>query len=276
MNSVKVTMGMIEVGAAFKFLSVADLAWNPVPLVFDYALVMTAWLVILVTTGLYLLGLFRLSHDTNSGNISVLRLTAAMLFLGLAGYLAVGLYASEKPSGKLWEQIAAFAPQKIEGGVDDLGPFLKHDGLNYALDYERAVALAKSKNQPLFLDFTGVNCVNCRLMERRMGQPHNRSQLEKFIRVQLYTDNVPSITDQGRVDALLAKNRDLQENWFRDATLPSYAVVSPDGRTLLAAFSGVEKSEGEFAEFLEAGYRLWAGKQGGRQAMSGVEGVAPR
>jgi len=257
MNTVKVTMGMIEIGAAFKFLSVADLAWNPEPIMFDFALVLSAWIVICVCTGLYLLGMFRLPHDTVSESISVPRLVAAMTFLGFGGYLAVGLFAPEKPDGKVWEQIEAFLPGRFEGGIDDVGPFLEHDGLKYALDVDRAFEVAASTKQPLFLDFTGINCVNCRLMEERMAEPHNRQRLEKFLRVQLYTDNVPELSDRKLVDELLAKNRELQEDWFGDVTLPSYAVVAPEGRKILASFKGLEQDDGQFAEFLDRGLEEW-------------------
>lgn len=257
MNTVKVTMGMIEVGAAFKFLSVADLAWNPEPVLFDLALVLSAWIVICGCTGLYLLGLFRLPHDTPTESISVVRLAAAMTFLGFGGYLAVGLFAPEKPDAKIWEQIAAFLPGKFEGGVDDIGPFLEHKGLRFALDVDRAFEVAASTDQPLFLDFTGVNCVNCRLMEERMSEPQNRKLLESFLRVQLYTDNVPEVPDRELVDKLLERNRELQEEWFGDVTLPAYAVVAPKGKKILATFKGLETEEGQFAEFLDRGLEKW-------------------
>ncbi len=257
MNTVKVTMGMIELGAAFKFLSVADLALNPEPWIFDYSLVMSAWIIISVCTGVYLLGMFRLPHDTPTDSISVPRLVAAMTFLGFAGYLAVGVFAPKEPTGKVWEQIVAFAPPRFDGGVDDIGPFLEHDGLRFALDVDRAFEVAANKRQPMFLDFTGVNCVNCRLMEDRMGQPHNRERLQNFLRVQLYTDNVPEISDRVLVKRLLERNRDLQEDWFGDVTLPSYAVVASDGKTILASFKGLETEEGQFAEFLDRGLKKW-------------------
>jgi len=255
MNRVKVTMGLIECGAAFKFLSVADLAWNPVPMVFDYALVMSSWMVISLCTGLYLLGMFRLPHDTPSDSVSVGRFIAAGTFLGLAAYLGVGLFSAEKPSGRVWDKIAAFAPPRFEGKESDLGPVLEHDGLEYALDFDRALRAAAETNQPVFLDFTGVNCVNCREMERRMMQPQLRQRLQKFIRVQLYADNVPTITDERLAEALIARNRELQETWFGDVTLPAYAVVTP-GQEVLATIKGLQ-DESVFAEFLDRGLGEW-------------------
>jgi thiol:disulfide interchange protein DsbD len=257
MNRVKVTLGMIEVGAAFKFLSVADLAWNPVPAIFDYGLVMSAWVVISICTGMYLLNLYRLPHDTPSETVPVPQLALAMTFLGLAGYLCVGLFAPEKPRGKIWEQIAAFATPTFEGGEGEIGPYLEHDGLQYALDVNEAIKYAKAKKQLLFLDFTGVNCLNCRLMEGRMAQPANRQLLQKFVRVQLFIDKLPHIKDRALGAKLLERNRGLAENWFGDVSMPSYAVVTPDGKTVLSKFIGMEKNEGDFTAFLDAGLKKW-------------------
>ena len=81
-----------------------------------------------------------------------------------------------------------------------------------------------------------------------MKQAHNRDRLEKFVRVQLYTDNVPSISDENLVEKLLERNRGLQENWFGDVTLPAYAVVTPDGEQVLSKLVGMEPEEGDFAE----------------------------
>lgn len=258
MNTVKVTMGMIEVGAAFKFLSVSDLSWFPEAFLFDYSLVMSAWIVISVCTGLYLLGLFRLPHDTPAEHISAIRLIFAMSFLGLASYLAVGLFAPEKPSGKIWDNIAAFAPPIFVGGNSDIGPYLEHDGLQYALDYERAYKVAVNENQPVFIDFTGVNCINCRKMEKVMEKPKLRKRLEKFVRVQVYTDSVPTIPNELE-EKMLEKNLKLQTEWFGDVSLPAYVIVTPKGK-ILAKVTGLQ-SEDVFAEFLDEGFEKWGAKE---------------
>ncbi|RMG41803.1 MAG: hypothetical protein D6725_00770, partial [Planctomycetota bacterium] len=275
MNTVKVTMGLIEIGASLKFFSVADLALNPRPIVFDYALVMTGWVVIAFCTGLYLLGMFRTNHDTPVEGISAVRLAFAITFLSLAGYLFVGLVAAEPPEGRVWENIAAFAPPRLQGGDDpDLGPYVEHGGLRFALDRHAAVRYAQQVGKPLLFDFTGVNCVNCRLMEARMAEPDVRKRLERFVLVQLYTDNVPEVRDRQRVAALLEDNKRLQEEWFGNVSLPSYVIVAPDGQTRLATFVGLERRDGEFAEFLDRGWTAWqrlAGESsaGGRQTAMG-------
>jgi thiol:disulfide interchange protein DsbD len=259
MNSVKVVMGLVELAFAFKFISVADVAWHGQPTLFDYHLVMSAWMIIALTAGAYLLGLFRLPHDTPSDHIGVLPLATAMSFLGLASYLSVGLVGNEKPNGWLWGNIAAFAPPSIEVGDGLDGPFLvgADDQLTYLLDFQRGIEVARKQNQPVFLDFTGVNCINCRKMEKRMAAPAIKGRLARLLRMRLYTDVIPNIGDEPLAKKLLASNNELQSQWFGDTTLPAYAVVAPDGKTILSRYSGLEQREGEFVEFLDAGLRGW-------------------
>ncbi len=260
MNAVKVTFGMVEIGAAIKFLSVADLYFNPVPFLFDASTMMTSWIVISFCTGLYLLGMFRLGHDTPNESISVPRLVAAMLFLCLGTYISIGVFSPNPPTGFLWRQIAAFVPGEFEGGDnEELGPYVEHDGLKYALDVDQAIAYAKAKNKPLFFDFTGVNCVNCREMEIIMKEPENAELLKEFVGVQLYLDSVPRIKDDDVAEALKDKNQKLAVEWLGDVTMPSYAIVTPDGQIVpgVEPFKGKEFRDGDFTAFLERGLDAW-------------------
>ena len=126
MNVVKVIMGLIELGAAFKFFGNVDTTWNGQPAIFDFHLMVSAWAVISIAAAMYLLGVFRLPHDMSADHIGVLRFVFAMSFLGLASYLGVGLFATEKPQGMVWRYVEAFANPNFEGGSDRLGPSLKH------------------------------------------------------------------------------------------------------------------------------------------------------
>ncbi len=274
MNTVKVTLGIVEIGAALKFFSTADLASNPTPMIFDYSMVMTGWMVLAGLAGFYLLGSFRLPHDDAGESISVIRFGFAALFIGFAAYLSSGLFGRQEPEGVLWSQIAALAPPRFETGPeigvahgggepdDTPGPVIRHSGLGYALNFETAQKFAEEENRLLFLDFTGVNCPNCRLMERDV-LPKGKipGLLRKFVRVSLYTDQVPLIKDRALVQKLLEQNRLLQENWFDDVTLPAYAVVSPDGKTILSAAKGYNPDVERFRKFLELGIERWEGQQ---------------
>jgi thiol:disulfide interchange protein DsbD len=271
MNVVKVLMGLVEIGAAFKFFNNADLALNGEAAIFDYHVIMSAWMIISIATGAYLLGLFRLPHDVPADHIGVLRFMTAMSFLGLASYLSVGLFGNDKPTGKIWAYIDSYAAPQFHGGTDPTGPVLEHGRLKYALDLEKAMDFAIQQNKPLFLDFTGVFCTNCRYMEKGpMSQPAVEDKLDRFVRVQLFTDQMPpTIADAAEKQRLLSYNTRLQEQWFGDVTLPSYVVIPPeraalkDASKILANFLG-KGEEAEFTEFLDQGWNRWQQVQANR------------
>ena len=243
LNAVKVVMGFVELGVAVKYISIVDQQWNSIPWIFDFTNVMTLWGIVAVCTGLYLLGQFRLSHDSPVQGLSPVRVLLAIGFLTLAGLFGIGV---TQPDRETWlvNQLIAFAPARV-------------DQVEHEKDFERAVAAASAQNRPLFIDFTGVFCTNCRLMEIRMARPKNHRRLELFIQVQVYTDKVPNVDDKVEAARLLARNVSLQKNWFGDVTLPAYAVVTPDGKTVLSSFFGMEKRDGDFARFLDEGWIQW-------------------
>lgn len=257
MNSVKVVMGLIEIGAAIKFFSVADIGWNPQPMVFTFTMVMLSWLVLSLTIAMYLFGLFRFSHDTPVDHLSTGRGLIAIAFLGLTGLLGFLILQPERSEGLVMDQIIAFAPPRLSGSETNLGPTLEDHGLLFALNLDQAQPVAAQLQRPLLLDFTGVNCVNCRRMEKKMQLPENKERIGKYVAVQLYADKVPVITDANLAEKILERNLNLQVNWFGDVSLPSYAIVSPDGKEILAAYIGYERTDGEFTKFLDYGWSQW-------------------
>lgn len=242
MNSVKVVMGLIELGFAFKFFSIVDQQWNAVPVLFDFTNVMAVWAILSLVTGLYLLAVFQFDHDSPPKGLSVPRVLLATSFLTLSGLFAVGLMNPERESW-LIDQLVSFAPARLD---DDFG-----------LDFDVGVADATANKQPLFVDFTGVFCTNCRLMEKKMARPAIRKKLERYVGLKLYTDRVPGVSDEVEADRIKQRNIALQTEWFGDVTLPSYAVVTPDGKTILSRHNGLEQKEGEFAAFLDEGWKKW-------------------
>ena len=243
LNSVKVVMGFVEIGIALKYISVVDQQWNAVPWIFDFTNVMAMWAILAVGTGLYLLGQFRLLHDAPMQGLSAPRVLLAFGFLMLGGLFAVGL---TQPDRETWlvNQLISFAPARLNHEL-------------FETDFDVAVKNASAKNHPLFIDFTGVFCNNCRLMEIRMAKTSNRSRLERFVQVQLYTDKVPDVSDPKEEKRIRERNISLQINWLGDVTLPSYAIATPDGKTILASFAGMEQRDGEFAKFLDQGFKKW-------------------
>ena len=265
MNSVKVTMGLLELAVVSKFLSVADIGFSPTgtPQFLDYHLVMASWISVSVITGLYLLNVFRMSHDSPTETVGPLRCLFSMGFIGLAAYIGLGLFAPKAPDGVLWQQLVAFAPPQINYSSTDEGYFVEHDGLQYSLDFDQAVETASSDNRLMFLDFTGVNCINCRRMEKGvLASAQVHSVIKDLVRVQLYVDEVPGVkTKPEEHERLLARNHGLQENWFGDVTIPAYVIATPDGQEILATFKGLDTNGAQFQKFLNAGLERWQQRQ---------------
>ena len=263
MNVVKVIVGLIDLGAALSFFGMADRAWHETAWLFDFQLVITVWIIISLSAGLYLLGLFRLPHDTPRDHIGVLPCVSAITCFGLAAYLAVGLIADEKPQGKLWGMISTFILPHVEVESEPFGPYLKYGPLKYSLDFHQAIEFAARQNRPVFIDFTSVNSTNCRQMETgTMSQPVVVERLSKFVRVQLFCDRVPLIEDKVLADRLLQQNIKLHSEWFDDVSLPAYAIIPPDlksvgnPKALLANLTGIADPE-IFAKFLDKGLSRW-------------------
>jgi thiol:disulfide interchange protein len=254
LDSVKVVMGFLELAAALKFLRTAELRVFPTPQYFTYDLVLGGWVAISAACGLYLLNVYRLPHDEEKPNIGVPRLLFALLFLGLALYLAPGLLRghdgkAQRPSGAVYAWVEAFLlPEATEEG--------------WRTDLKDTVEAAKKSGKPVFVDFTGVTCTNCKYNEFNVfPQTAVREQLQQFEKVQLYTDEVPVgayTSDPGkriRQDEASA-NGDFQVDVFKASQLPLYAVLMPqaDGKVKVIGVypEGKINDPAKFAEFLKA------------------------
>ena len=100
--------------------------------------------------------------------------------------------------------------------------------------------------------------------------------LDEFVRVQLYTDSVPGISDQDREDTILEQNRQLQNDWFGDVSLPAYAVVTANGETILSKYTGLERERGEFAKFLDEGLTKWREQNESAMQTASTKSDSPR
>lgn len=227
MNTVKVVMGFVEVALALKFFGNADAAFFPGdPLFFNYDTVLCGWIALSVAVSLYLLGFFRLPHDEPIEHIGVVRMLAATIFFGLALYFVPAL-SRETPLGVIGKNMRAFLPrdsrEKKPGGT---GAFAE---LHWNLDYQKAWEQAVKEDKLIFIDNTGVYCINCRYNEDHVFTlPDVRRELEKFVRVQLYNDQVPDRSlSSAEAERAGIRNRDLQEKTFGDITTPYYVVFKP-------------------------------------------------
>lgn len=220
LNSVKVVMGFLEVALAFKFLSNSDLAFNPGrPVLFNYDTVLCGWIGLSIACGLYLLGLFRLPHDSPVEHLSVPRMLLAGMFLSLAIYLTPALWRVI-PQGVIGQFVVAFLPldTRIQPGERE-----------WFSDYDAAYKEAVASGRLIFIDFTGQNCSNCRYNEKNVFPlPDVQQELKKYVKVQLYTDSVPDPTlSAGDAAKLGERNSELRANTFNDSSNPLYAIIQP-------------------------------------------------
>lgn len=236
LNAVKVSMGFLEIAAAMKFISNVDLVWGWG--IFTRDAVLATWIALGVLLCLYLLGNFRLPHDSPGERIGAWRLAAAVVTLAVTVHLVTGLFGS-----RLGE-LEAFLPPATAGSAADRGAGTLEGELAWIVnDYDRALATAAREQRFLIVDFTGYTCTNCRWMEANMfPRPEVRTELERFVRVKLYTDG------EGE---LYEKHQRFQADTFGTVALPYYAIMSADGRPL-ATFPGLTRDPQEFLNFLRA------------------------
>lgn len=232
MVSVKAFMGFLEIAAALKFLSNADLAlskgWLTRPVF------LSVWAAVFVIAGLYLLGWLRLPHDADGQKPGWPRRA-----LGVATAL-LGLWFVSGINGQSLGQLDPYIPPDPYPGQESTAhggstPFL------HKLSWAQAVA--RTENRPIFINFTGANCTNCRQMERDvLPRPDVAKELASFIPVELYTDRQ---TPEDNA------NQEFQQKLTGAVTLPLYVVVTPDGRLLKKFDQGYTRNPAEFVAFLK-------------------------
>jgi thiol:disulfide interchange protein len=260
LNVVKVVMGFLELGAALSFLGNADATFNPGnPVLFTYDSVLAAWIALSVACGLYLLGVYRLPHDTPVQSLSVSRMLLAALFLSFALYITPAL-GRRQPVGVVGGWVVAYLPRDTAEPGTAGGSVADH--LTWHLDYEEAWKEAVREKKLLFIDFTGVNCKNCRDNENRVfPQAKVRAELAKFVRVQIYNDSVPKRgLTAAQAQAEADRNRDLQNATYHDVSTPLYVILDPardkpiaDGKikgTELGRFAGTI-ANGQIDDFVQ-------------------------
>ena len=235
LNSVKVTMGFLEVAAAMKFVSNVDLVWHWK--IFTREVVLAIWLAIAVMAAIYLLGKFRLPHDGPVEGIGVVRMLWAIFFLALSFYLFTGLIG-----GSLGE-LDAFLPPRLSGERMITGGGTAGQELSWHTTLESAQEEARKQQKLIFVDFTGYTCTNCRWMEANIFPlPAIHSRLEEFVRLQLYTDGSGRQYDD---------NQRYQKEKFGTVALPLYAILDAQGNKL-ATFPGMTRRAEEFLRFLNS------------------------
>jgi thiol:disulfide interchange protein len=272
LNSVKVTLGFLELALALKFFSIADQAYHWGLL--DRDVNIALWVVIFTLMGFYLLGKLPMKGDTPVESLSVPRLLFATLTFSFVVYIAPGLW------GAPLKALAGYLPPMYtldfnvtqasnETGADVCEEPLYAEflhlphGLQGYFDYQQALNCAREQNKPLFIDFTGHGCTNCREMEAVVwSDPQVLSRLRSdFVVVALYVDDKTVLqesqwytsTHDKKVKKTIGKqNADLQIRTLDNNAQPFYVLLGKDERVLAWPY-GYDRSPENFVRFLERG-----------------------
>jgi len=251
LNSVKVVLGFLELALAFKFLSVADLAygWG----ILDREVFLVLWIVIFILLGVYLLGKLKLPHDSDLKHVSVPRLFMAIISFAFAVYMIPGLW------GAPLKAISAFSPPLF---TQD---FNLYDGAVHAKfdDYESGMDYARKNNKPVMIDFSGFGCVNCRKMEASVWTDARvKSILEKdYVLITLMVDDkkklpeVIEVEENGRKTKLKTigdKWSYLQRHKFGTNSQPYYVTLDNNGYPIGPSYAYNEEIS-EYLKFLNTG-----------------------
>lgn len=291
LNSVKVCLAFVELAFALKFINTPDevYGWR----LLDREIYLAAWIVIFTMLGLYLLGKLRFPHDSESPVIkSWFRLLLSIVTFTFVVYMIPGMWGAPLNALSGWMPSIKNQDFNIEKSIREIAVAAPSSGSNTAafelcekpkyadklslphglkgyFDYDQALACAKKLNKPVFLDFTGKACVNCRKMEQQVwSDPQVLKVLrENFVIAALYVDErtieLPEdewFTDRnGREGKLLSqKNADLQITKFKANAQPYYVIMNPDGTVLTNENFAFDPNAAKFLEFLNEGISNFA------------------
>ncbi len=276
MTSVKVVLGFLELAFAFKFLSVADLTshWG----FLRYELFMGAWVIIGILTTLYLFGKIKFPHDSPIAKLSNVRKVIGTVVALFTVYLATGfMYNETTKSYNSLSVISGFPPPaQYNYLLDEIKPdaAIKADYSSYSIcannipcfkDYYQGLEYATKQDKPVFLDFTGHGCVNCRKTEETIwiDDEIRNSLINDWILVSLYVD------DDKKLDKTLwskkrqKKMRNVGNKWadfqiinFEQNSQPLYVMMTGDQK-VLASPRGYKSGIDDYQEYMECGLETY-------------------
>ena len=258
MNTIKVVLGFVELAFALKFLSVADLTkgWG----ILDRETFLALWIALFFLLGMYLLKIIRLPHDDPSDKTAgVTGFFGALISFAFAIYMIPGLW------GAPCKAISAFAPPMYTQdfnmyamGTESKGQIFQAD----THDYDEAIRMSREQNKPIFLDFTGHGCVNCREMESVVLSDKEVLDIlgENYIVASLYVDDRREL-DKPFVDENGLEYYEVGEKWsylqqhkFGELSQPFYVLIDAEGNILNGSFA-FKKDIGAFVDFLNGGLK---------------------
>lgn len=276
LNSVKVVLGFIEVALGFKFLSVADQTYHWGLL--DREIYLGIWIVVFTLLGLYLLGKIRFEADSEVKHIGVFRLFLVIVDFTFVVYMIPGMFGAplkalsgylppiETQDFVIWSKEDGSMPVQSLSDVNagETGLHKLPLGLTGYLSIDEALVEAKKVGKPVFVDISGLACVNCREMEQRVWSNPQVLQLlrDEFVIAVLYTDdkeklpesewvttkNGKVLKDRGRVNAYYVRER------FDVSAQPNYVILDPQGNQI-TPIRGYNLEIDGFVEFLKSGLK---------------------
>ena len=269
MNTFKVTLAFLELALALKFLSVADLAygWH----ILDREVFVSLWIVIFSLLGCYLLGLISFPHDDeDQRKTSVPRLFLAIISLSFAMYMVPGLW------GAPLRAISAFAPPmttqdwvmtpgattgNYQLSTVNYKTMTNHGGQITFTDYEEGMAFAKENNMPVFLDFNGFGCVNCRKMEAAvLSKPEVAEHMHKYVLISLIVDDKTkleepiTVEENGKAVTLKTigdKWSHMQRAHYQSNAQPYYVQLDADGNRIVEGSYAYDEDIEKFLNWLK-------------------------
>lgn len=251
MNTVKVSLGFLELAFAFKFLSNADLVLQKHWI--EREVFLAIWIAVFAAWAIYLFGKIQLPHDSKLDKISVGRLFMALLVSTFTIYLVPGLWGaplklisgfpppmtySESPYGVGNSKGGTSSLSEIPDGAKE-GP----QGIITFTDYDKGMAYAKEINKPVLLDFTGHACVNCRKMEENVWSETNVLNIlnNDVVLISLYVDEKKELpeaeqyvskTTGKKIKTVGNKWSDFQIEKYQANAQPYYIVLDNEGNSL--------------------------------------------
>jgi len=288
LNSVKVILGFLELALGLKFLSIADQTYHWGLL--DREIYLGIWIVIFTLMGFYLLGKLKFSHDSEVKYVSVPRLMLAIASFSFVVYMIPGMF------GAPLKAISGYLPPQTTQDFDISAIVRDQSGANFVkeenelceapkyadklhlphglkgyFDYEQGLACAKAQNKPIFIDFTGHGCVNCREMEANVWSDARVQKIlrEDYIIIALYVDDKQKLPEEdwvtssydGKVKKTLGKKyADFQITRFGVNAQPYYVLLDHQENTLVDP-RAYDLNADAFVEFLENGKKEFVGRK---------------
>ena len=297
LNSVKVVLGFVEIALGFKFLSVADQTYHWGLL--DREVYLAIWIVCFTLLGLYLLGKIKFAHDSDVKHLSVFRLVLCIVVFTFVVYMIPGMWGAPLKAlsgylppqqtmdfdlNRINQENATKVINYVDAKMSNLSVqteqvdrkvtsvlceepkyadiFHLPHGLKGYYDYDQALACAKAQNKPIYIDFTGHGCVNCREMEANVwSDPRVLEMLRNdYVIVALYVDDKTKLPKEewiigadGKEKKSIGRvNADFQISKFNTNAQPYYCLMGHNGE-LLVDPRAYDLDKDAFVAFLKKG-----------------------